>query len=476
MKLVRPRAIVVIVAAILSAVLADTDQNTEASRPSGGRRPNILLVMADDLGWMDVGCQGDPRVDTPHIDRLAQQGMRFTDAYAAAPVCSPTRAAVLTGLSPARLRITNHLPDQKRFIPEEAKLLPAAMLDHLPLERVTFAERLQEAGYATGFFGKWHLAGRAGREGRGLVQFYPEHQGFGLNVAGCAHAGPPTYFDPYRIHTLPDRREGEYLPDRLADEVIAFMRANRDGPFLAVLWNYAVHWPMEAPPELVKKYESRVGPGVKDARYAAMTEALDRSLGRIFAALEDLGLQDNTMVLFTSDNGPFLGVANAKPLRSGKGYLYEGGIRVPLIVRWPDRVAPGSVCHEPVISMDFYPTFLEVTGVETDTTGPLDGESLMPLLTQAGDLERQAIYFHYPNYAFHRGNRLGGAIRKGDYKLIDFFGNDPPELYNLAEDQGETRDLATERPELVVSLRDELSRWRDASGAAMPRRADVDER
>ncbi len=469
MKSLRAGTALLIVASILTAGLAGAGQNAEAGRLSPGTRPNILLIMADDLGWLDVGCQGNPRVDTPHIDRLARQGMRFTDAYAAAPVCSPTRAAVLTGFSPARLRITNHLPDEDRFIPEGANLLPAEMLDHLPLERVTIAERLAEAGYATGFFGKWHLAGRGEREGRGLVEFYPERQGFATNVAGCAHAGPPTYFDPYRIHTLPDRQEGEYLPDRLADEVIAFVRSNRDRPFLAFLWNYAVHWPMEAPGELVKKYESRVGPGVKDPRYAAMTEALDASLGKIFTALDELGLRDNTVVIFTSDNGPFLGVADAKPLRSGKGHLYEGGIRVPLIVRWPGRVRPGSVCDEPVISMDFYPTLLEAAGLPAERARPIDGESLMPLLTQTGDLERRSIYFHYPNYAFHRGNRLAGAIRKGNYKLIEFFDGSPSELYDLEQDKGETHDLAALQPAIVASMREELARWRTASEAAMPR-------
>lgn len=440
--------------------------------PGLRRKPNILLILLDDLGWMDLGCQGNPRVDTPHIDRLAQQGMRFTDAYAAAPVCSPTRAAVLTGLSPARLRITNHIPDQKGFTPDGAKVLPAEMLDHLPLERVTVAERLQKAGYATGFFGKWHLAGRAGPEGKGLVEFYPEHQGFSVNVGGCSHAGPPTYFDPYRIHTLPNRCPGEYLPDRMADEVIQFMRTHRDGPFLAFLWEYAVHYPMEAPADLIKKYESRVGPGVKDPRYAAMTEATDAAIGKILTALDDLGLRDNTLVIFTSDNGPFLGVADAKPLRSGKGYLYEGGIRVPLIVRWPAQVPPGSVCSAPVISMDFFPTILEAAGVSRDTSEPLDGESLMPLLKQAGDLKRQAIHFHYPNYAFHRSNRLGSAIRRGDYKLIEFFDDASVELYNLRDDVGETQDLSAKWPEVATSLRSELVHWREASGAAMPRRAD----
>jgi arylsulfatase A-like enzyme len=274
---------------------------------------------------------------------------------------------------------------------------------------------------------------------------------------------------------LPDLQKGEYLPDRLADEVIEFIHSYRDRPFLAFLWIFAVHWPMEAPAELVKKYESRMGPGVKDPRYAAMTEAQDASLGKIFTALDELGLRDNTVVIFTSDNGPFLGVADAGPLRSGKGHLYEGGIRVPLIVRWPGRVRPGSVCQKPVISVDFYPTLLEAAGLLADRARPLDGESLMPLLTQTGNLERQAIYFHYPNYAFHRGNRLGGAIRKGEYKLIEFFDGGPSELYDLEQDVGETHDLATERPDMVASLREELARWRKASDAAMPRRAGTPE-
>lgn len=233
---------------------------------------------------------------------------------------------------------------------------------------------------------------------------------------------------------------------------------------------------MEAPAELIKKYESRVGPGVKDPRYVAMIEAMDNALGRILTALEDLGLRDNTIVVFTSDNGPFLGVSEPKPLRAGKGYLYEGGIRVPLIVRWPGRVPAGSLCRKPVISMDFYPTILEAAGIAPQASGPLDGESLMPLLTQTGDLKRQALYFHYPNYAWHRDNRLGGAICKGDYKLMDFFDDASVELYNLREDEGETRDLSATLPEMAASLREELVRWRESSGAAMPRRVGTGER
>jgi arylsulfatase A-like enzyme len=297
--------------------------------------PNIVLIMADDLGWMDLACQGNRLVETPHLDRLATQGMRFTNAYAAAPVCSPTRAAILTGKSPARLQLTNHIPDQPRFTPPAAKLLSAPMIDHLPLEEVTLAERLLAAGYTTGFFGKWHLAGH------GDPEFYPDRQGFQVNIGGCAFGGPPTFFDPYRIPTLPDRRPGEYLPDRLVDEAIQFMTASKKQPFFVCLWTYTVHWPMEAPAELLEKYADRTGPGLNDTRYGAMIEAMDTAIGKLLAELDRLELTDDTLVVFTSDNGGFGGVADNRPLRAAKGHLYEGGIRVPMIVRWPAVVRAG---------------------------------------------------------------------------------------------------------------------------------------
>ncbi len=432
--------------------------------------PNILFIMVDDLGWMDLRCQGNQRLRTPDIDRLAEQGMRFTDAYAAAPVCSPTRAAVLTGLAPARLHITNHIPDQQRFAPKNAKLLSAEMLDHLPLEYITIAERLKESGYATGFFGKWHLAGTRvpNQQGQGDLRFYPERQGFDVNLGGCAMGGPFSFFDPYNLHNLPSRKKGEYMPDRLADEVIEFMRANRDRPFLSFLWNYTVHWPMEAPEQLIEKYKQRTGLGRLDPRYAAMIEAMDRAIGRILAAVDEMRLAQQTLVIFTSDNGAFDGVADNQPLRAAKGYLYEGGIRVPLIVRWPGKVKPGTVCSEPVISMDFYPTMLEAARMEVDPLLPLDGESLLPLLEQIRPLKRSAIFFHYPNYAFHGDNRLGSAIREGDFKLIERFDDGSVELYNLREDIGETNNLADERSDVADLLRRKLVAWRDNVGAAMP--------
>ena len=423
--------------------------------------PNIVMIMIDDLGWMDLACQGNKLVETPHIDRFAKQGMRFTDNYAAAPVCSPTRAAIMTGKAPARLRITNHLPDQKRFVPDNAKLLPAQCNDHLPLEEVTIAERLKQAGYATAFIGKWHLSPRR-KDG---TQFQPEHQGFDTNIGGCSFGGPPTFFDPYRIPTIENRRDGEYLPDRLADESIRFMRTHKDSPFFLCLWNYTVHWPMEAPADLLKKYENRKGPGLNDTRYGAMIEAMDAAIGNILAELDNLDLAKNTLVFFTSDNGAFGGVGDNRPLREEKGYLYEGGIRVPLIVRWPGVTKPNTECDVPTISMDFFATMLEAAQVEAETR---DGTSLIPLLRGEKKLNRDSIFFHYPNYAFHRGNRLGSAVRSGDFKLIEYFDDESVELYDLSKDISESNNLAEELPQRTALLRQKLHQWRENCNAAMP--------
>ena len=461
----RGRVCLAAAAAILLAGMAPVFRSNPADAAArAASRPNIVFILIDDLGWMDLRCQGNAAVRTPNLDGLAQQGMRFTDAYAAAPVCSPTRAAILTGQAPARLQITNHIPDRKSFIPDNPKLLPAPMLDHLPPAAVTIAERLEAAGYATAFLGKWHLSGA----GRGKAEFEPDRQGFDLNLGGCGFGGPPTYFDPYRIPHLPSRTPGEYLPDRLADEAIAFMSQHRDNPFLVFLWNYTVHWPMEAPKSLLEKYAGHQGPGLNDSRYGAMIEAMDAAVGRVLGALDRLQLKDKTLVVFTSDNGGFSGVADNRPLRDGKGDLYEGGLRVPLIVRWPGKVRAGSLCRTPVISMDFYPTLLEAAGLSPEPPIPLDGESLMPLLLQSGGLDRNTLYFHYPNYAWHRSNRLGGAIRNDDYKLIERFDDGSLELYHLESDLGERRNLALEKPEIATTLVGQLRAWRERVGASMP--------
>lgn len=440
------------------------------------RPPNILMIMIDDLGWTDLRIQGNPLLETPVIDKLAADGMRFTDNYAASPVCSPTRAAVITGQSPARLAITNHITgDQDQFQPENAKIRAAEMYNHLALESITLAERLKEAGYVTSFFGKWHLSGTKEEMATTEPARRPEYQGFDVNVGGVSYGGPPSYFDPYGNPAIENRKEGEYLTYRLADEAISFIDEHREEPFFISFWPYTVHWPMEAPKQLVDKYADR--PGFKDngdglessTRYAAMIEAMDGAVGRILAKLDDLNLAEQTLVIFTSDNGAYGGVTDLSPLRAAKGHLYEGGIRVPLIVRWPGQVEAGAISSEPVISMDFFPTILEIAGLDPAPNVPLDGESLLPLLRQSGSLERDAIYFHYPNYAFHGENRLGGAIREGNYKLIEFYDDGAVELYDVVTDIGEEHDLSEEMPDRASSMKAKLDRWLESSGAKMPR-------
>jgi len=437
--------------------------------PDSPAPPNIVLVLVDDLGWSDLGCYGNRAVDTPRLDAFAREGMLFTAAYAAAPVCSPTRASIMTGLAPARLHITNHMPDREGFLPDEPTLLPAHCLDRLPLEHVTLAEHLHAAGYRTAFLGKWHLAPQSGAD---MEDYYPDRQGFDLNIGGNGWGGPGrSFFAPYEFPNLVSESEDEYIPYRLGDEAVAFLEEQRgaEAPFFLALWNYAVHWPMDSPPDLLAKYEEKgIQPGIKDPRYAGMTEALDLVFGRVMDALEANGQADDTLVVFLSDNGALLSVADTRPLRMAKGYLYEGGIRVPMLVRWPGRVAPGSRSSTPVISTDLFATLLDAAGVELPEEYPGDGESLLPLLTEGAGLEREALCFHYPNYAWHRSNRLGGAIRLGDHKLIERFDDGSVELYDLAQDLGEEQDLAAARPELANNLRARLEAWRQEVGAAMP--------
>lgn len=419
--------------------------------------------MIDDLGWMDLHCQGNPAVRTPRIDQLAAQGVRFTNAYAAAPVCTPTRAAIMTGQAPARLHITNHTPERKSFIPDNPTLLPAPMHNQLGADADTLAEHVRAAGYATAFLGKWHLSG----PGKGLAELEPTAQGFDLNVGGCGFGGPPTFFDPYRIPHLPSRKPGEYLPDRLADEAIACINQSKEKPFFLCLWNYTVHWPMEAPQPLLEKYADHRGPGLNDPRYGAMIEAMDRSIGRVLDALQQSGQAENTLVIFTSDNGGFSGVADNRPLRKGKGHLYEGGMRVPLIVRWPGVTQAGGVCPTPVISMDLFATILAAARIEPPANVPMDGVDIHPLL-KGEKLAERPLFFHYPNYAFHRSNRLGSAVRLGDWKLIERFDNGELELFHLAADLSERRNLAATKPQRAQAMLKRLRDWRKDVQANMP--------
>ena len=475
---IRHNAVLLLCASLIAGAektVSSAQPLRQAASAGSGRaqdRPNILVIMADDLGWMDLHVQGNPHLTTPHLDRLASQGMRFTDAYAAAPVCTPTRAAMMTGQAPARLGITNHAPGHKPgHVPKGRDQAGAVKSNHLPLKQVTIAERLKAAGYATGFIGKWHLSHPGvGNEKTTLSEpaLRPEHQGFDLNIGGNQRGGPPSYFEPYKISNITPRKEGDYLPERLTDESLAFIEKNRDRPFFLSLWNYSVHYPIQAPADLIEKHTKRGKH--KNPAYAAMIEGMDAALGRLLKALDDLNLSDNTLVIFKSDNGSLFG---NEPLRRNKGFLYEGGIRVPWIVRWPGVVEAGSTCSTPVVSMDTFPTILDAVGLKPLPGKILDGESLMPLLRQSGALKRNAIYFHYPNYAFHKRNRLGGAIREGDFKLIQRYDDGSLELYNLAKDLGEKHNLAKRKPELANRLKRKLDDWLKETGAKMPARVAV---
>jgi len=430
------------------------------------KTPNILFIMADDLGWMDLACQGNKLVETPNLDRLAKHGMRFTDAYAAAPVCSPTRCAVLTGQAPARIGLTTHLPGM--YFPKDNRPQPAVLTKQLSKDYVTIAERMREAGYKSAFLGKWHIASSIGKGGKVAPELSPIGQGFDINIGGTSYGGPPSFFSPYRNAELKNGPEGEYLPNRLVDETINFISINKSNPWMTHLWFYTVHWPMQAPENLLEKYEARKGPGLNDTRYGAMIEAMDIAIGRLLKALDEMGESKETLLIFTSDNGGFAGVSDCRPLRESKGHLYEGGIRVPMIVRWPDKVKAGTLCNTPVISMDFYPTFLEIANLNPGKQ-PIDGESLVPLFKQTGELKRKAIYFHYPNYAWHMDNRLGSVIREGDWKLIRNYDDNSLELYNLPMDISEKKNVANQNPKLAARLNQKLGNWLKATSAPMPR-------
>jgi len=430
------------------------------------KTPNILFIMADDLGWMDLACQGNKLVETPNLDRLAKHGMRFTDAYAAAPVCSPTRCAVLTGQAPARIGLTTHLPGM--YFPKDNRPQPAVLTKQLSKDYVTIAERMREAGYKSAFLGKWHIASSIGKGGKVAPELSPIGQGFDINIGGTSYGGPPSFFSPYRNAELKNGPEGEYLPNRLVDETINFISINKSNPWMTHLWFYTVHWPMQAPENLLEKYEARKGPGLNDTRYGAMIEAMDIAIGRLLKALDEMGESKETLLIFTSDNGGFAGVSDCRPLRESKGHLYEGCIRVPMIVRWPDKVKAGTLCNTPVISMDFYPTFLEIANLNPGKQ-PIDGESLVPLFKQTGELKRKAIYFHYPNYAWHMDNRLGSVIREGDWKLIRNYDDNSLELYNLPMDISEKKNVANQNPKLAARLNQKLGNWLKATSAPMPR-------
>ena len=432
-------------------------------------RTNIVLFLIDDLGWRDLGCQGSTYYQTPHIDQLASDGVRFTDAYAACAVCSPTRAAVLTGKYPARLLLTDWLPSG-RWDPK-ARLREGRFLRGLPVEELTLAEAFREAGYRTASIGKWHL----GSEPFSL----PEHHGFDVNVAGNAHGAPGSYFFPYqgnwkipatglraRWNVLPDGAEGEYLTERLTDEAIEFLRGCGDEPFFLYFPHYGVHTPLEAKKDVTAKYE-RVAQDQRQGEpvYAAMIESIDDSVGRVMATLNEMGRAQNTVVIFTSDNGGFYKATSNAPLRGNKGAYYEGGIRVPLIVRWPGVAKPGAVVSEPVISTDLYPTCLAAAQLPIRNHQHVDGVNLQPLLNQSGAIAERSLFWHYPHYNRHPSSVPSSVIRKGRWKLIETFDPEGVELYDLADDISEQSNLALRQPAKAAELQRELEAWRVAVDA-----------
>ncbi len=480
---------------LLILVLSGTDTNAKQTQK---RKPNIVIILADDLAWADVGCYGSQFHETPNIDRLASQGMRFTNGYAAHMSCSPSRAALLTGRYPARLKITAYIPGPKRT----GKYLPAKMRMELPFEEVTIAEVLKESGYATLFVGKWHL---------GKSPYLPENQGFDINIAGNHSGAPGSYFWPYgrgkkknSYHGVEvpglyeGGKKGEHLCDRLTTEAIKLIDKNRDKPFFLYLSFYDVHTPIQAKKFLVEKYRKKARrmnlpentpfkaegtpargtpPGISSNRarqiqneptYAAMIETMDSNVGRIMDRLDQLNLDKDTIVIFTSDNGGFPPIACNLPFRGGKGWAYEGGTREPWIVKWPGVTKPASRCDIPVIFTDIFPTVLEMANLPLRPDLHCDGVSFTSLLKGENKPIHDCIFWHAPHYIAY-GCGPYSAIRCGKWKLIEWLEDGSAELFNLEKDIGEKNDLAKSYPQKVKSLRNKLHKWRKDVDANMPR-------
>lgn len=451
------------------------------------RKPkqNFLFILVDDLGWRDLGCFGSTFYETPRIDQLAREGMRFTDAYAACPVCSPTRASIMTGKYPARMATTDWFgapqPDNvQNHKTNDKPLLPAPYEEELSRDEITIAEALKMSGYNTFFTGKWHLGGKG---------YYPEDQGFEINRGGYEKGSPNSYFSPYKNPKLKDGPDGEHLPDRLARESVQFLEANGKHPFLLFLSFYSVHTPLQGREDLIEKYKAKAkqvahnGPdfipeGERQARqvqdhpvYGAMVEAMDQAVGTVLDGLSRLGLEENTTVFFMSDNG---GLSTSEgsptsnvPLRAGKGWLYEGGIREPMIVKWPGVTSPGSECHHPVTSTDFYPTMLEIAGLPPRPEQHKDAVSFAPLLQGETLPKDRPLFWHYPHYG-NQGGSPGAAVRLGAYKLIEFFEDGHFELYNLQDDPGEQCDLFHDSPNYAEPMIEMLHAWQREVGARFP--------
>jgi len=434
-------------------------------------RPNIILILVDDLGWNDPGFMGNTFHETPALDRLAEEGMIFTQAYANAPNCAPTRAAILSGQYGPRHGIYT-VGTSERGEESARKLIPIPNRTELDYNIYTLAEALKTGGYVNTHIGKWHLGERSNT--------LPTAQGFDFNTGGNASGHPDSYFSPYQNPNLSDGPKGEHLTDRLTEEAISFIEDHASQSFFLNLWYYAVHTPIESKDSLVQHFTQKAAEGIEQSRYdptyAAMIAVMDQGISRICRTLDSLGLTSNTLIIFASDNGPFYPVSTAKPLRGSKGMLYEGGIRIPMIWKWPDQIAAGSTSDLPVMTADIYPTLIEAATLPRPSQLLLDGVSLLPILTQATDtLTDRALFWHFPAYLqAYQGMDVpwrqtpAAAIRYKDWKLIHHFEDSSLELYNLSEDIGESTNLSEENSEKAQELFDRLRRWQNETNAPIP--------
>ncbi len=435
-----------------------------SQQPPPAERPNIVVLLADDLGWTGLHCFGSDLYETPNLDALAASGVKFTDAYAACTVCSPTRASIMTGLYPARLRLTDFIAGQDRPF---AKLRIPNWTKQLRSQQTTIAEVLQDAGYRTGHIGKWHLEAK----GPSSAETGPTAQGFDVS-----HEKPAAARGYILGGEVRSQSGSNYLTDYLTDKACGFISESKSNPFFLYFAYHVPHTPIEGRSDLVEYFEKKVTPTAthNNPVYAAMVASLDQSAGRVLAQLRQEGLAENTIVIFTSDNGGLTqrygkhdGFTENLPLRRGKGSAYEGGVRVPMIVRWPGVTTPGEVCDEPVMTIDFFPTLLDVAGIKRDETSAIDGRSIVPLLKDTDHPIVRNLYWHYPHY-HAGGDGPYSAVRSGDHRLIEFHEDNSVQLYDLTSDPGEQHDLAAAMPDRAAELRSDLHRWRQSVQAQMP--------
>ncbi|WP_372772786.1 sulfatase [Mangrovibacterium sp.] len=446
-------------------------QLAESTRKKNTEKPNVVFIMVDDLGWSDLGYMGSNYYETPNIARLAGNGMVFTNAYAGAANCAPSRAALMSGMSAPRTGVYTVSPSD-RGNAKSRKLIPIENTDFINDSVYTLAEMFKDAGYVTGHFGKWHI----GED--------PGTQGFDVNIGGGRWGHPKSYFAPY-VYPEIEAPEGEYLTDRITGEAITFIENNKNNPFFLYLPFYTVHTPIQGKQAIVEKYRQKAGNNNHNRPdYAAMIETMDFNVGRVLDKLDELELS-NTLLVFTSDNGGIFAVSKQTPLRAGKGSYYEGGIRVPLIVRWPGMISH-RITDVPVVHLDFFPTFKDIIGADIPGNQPMDGTSLKNLLIDGEELDERPIFFHFPVYlqAYSKTSgcnrdplfrtRPGTSVRYGDWKLLHFYEDDDYELYNLKTDSGEKENLVNEHPGKADELKILMDNWCEETNAPIPNQLNPD--